>query len=66
MIIYSRTSLATDTDGNLTKLTTVGPQQDKVKVYDQNSDQYQEQILEQLRILNFQLSILTENSIDEI
>lgn len=66
MIIYSRTALAQDVDGNLTRLTTTGPQQDSVKTYDQNSQQFLENILEQLKILNFQMATLTENEIDEI
>jgi len=66
MIIYSRTALATDVDGNLTKLTTTGPNQDSVKTFDHNTQQFLENILEQLKILNFQMSTLTENSINEI
>lgn len=65
MIIYSRTALAQDVDGNLTRLTTVGPNQDSVKTYDQNSQQYLESILEQLRIMNFHLGLLTDNQVDE-
>lgn len=66
MIIYSRTSLAQDSDGNLTRLTTVGPTQDELKVNDQITSQYMEAIYEQLKILNFQISTITENQIDEI
>lgn len=66
MIIYSRTSLATDTDGNLTRLTTVGPEKDEVKTSDQTNNQYLEMIYEQLKVLNFQISTLTENEIDQI
>lgn len=66
MIIYSRTSLAQDTEGNLTRLKTVGPQQDEVKTSDQVNNQYLEMIYEQLKVLNFQMATLTENQIDEI
>jgi hypothetical protein len=48
MIIYSRTALATDVDGNLTKLTTTGSEQDSVKTYDQNSQQLLEGIYNQM------------------
>ena len=44
MIIYSRTTLAQDIEGNLTRLTTTGPQQDSVKTYDQNTQQWLELI----------------------
>lgn len=66
MIIYSRTSLAQDTDGNLTRLTTVGPEQDEVKVSDQIGNQHLENMVNQLRILNFQIATITENPLTEI
>jgi len=66
MIIYSRTAIANTVDGDLTKLTTTGPNQDSVKTFDHNTQQFLENILEQLKILNFQMSTLTENQIDEI
>lgn len=65
MIIYSRTALAQDTYGNLTRLTTTGPEQDSVKTYDHNAQEYLANILEQLRILNFQMATITENFISE-
>lgn len=64
MIIYSRTALATDSEGNLTRITTVGPEQNEVKVSDQTGNEYLEQILEQIRILNFQMATITENFVD--
>lgn len=66
MIIYSRTALANDVDGNLTRLTTTGSQQDSVKTFDNNAQQYLERILNQLEILNFQMATITENNLDEI
>jgi len=66
MIIYSRNYIAQNTDGDLTRLTTTGPEQDSVKTYDQNTQQLLEGIYEQMKILNFQISTLTENQIDEI
>lgn len=66
MIIYSRTALAQDVDGNLTRLTTTGPHQDSVKTYDINIQRYLPEILEQLKILNFHMYTITENDIDEI
>jgi len=42
MIIYSRTALATDVDGNLTKFKTVGVEQDELKTSDQLNNQYLE------------------------
>lgn len=66
MIIYSRTALAQDVDGNLTKLTTVGPEQDSVKTTDQNNNELLREILNQLKVLNFQIATITENEIDEI
>lgn len=66
MIIYSRTALAQDIDGNLTRLTTTGENLDSVKTYDQNSQRYLEEILNQLKILNFQMGTITENFIEEI
>lgn len=66
MIIYSRTALAQDTDGNLTRLTTVGPEQNELQVQETNLSEYIEEIIDQLKITNFQLSTLTENFIDEM
>lgn len=66
MIIYSRTALAQDIDGNLTKLTTTGEHLDSVKTYDQHSQIFLEKILNQLKILNFQMGTITENFIEEI
>ena len=64
--MYSRTSLALDNDGNVTKLNAVGPNSDQLRTYDQNTQQLLEGIYEQLRILNFQMATITENSIEEI
>jgi transcriptional regulator of NAD metabolism len=66
MIIYSRTALAEDTSGNLTRLKTIGPEQDSLKTNDQNSQQYLMSILEQLKIMNFYLSTLVDYSVDEV
>lgn len=66
MIVYSRTSLAQDIDGNLTRLTTIGPELDEVKTSDQTNNQYLEMIYEQLKVLNFQIATITENQIEEI
>jgi len=66
MIIYSRTSLALDNDGNVTKLTAVGPNDDQLRTYDQNTQQLLEGIYNQLKILNFQMGTITENAIDEM
>lgn len=66
MIIYSRTSLATDSEGNLTRLKTIGTGSDAVKTYDENFAETMDEILNQLRITNFQLSLITENPIEEI
>lgn len=66
MLIYSRTAIAQTTDGNLTRLTTTGPKQDSVKTYDHNTQQLLEGIFNQLKILNFQIATITENSLEEI
>lgn len=66
MIIYSRTALAQDTDGNLTKLTTTGLDKDELKTFDHLSRELLSYILDQLKILNFQMATITENQIDEI
>lgn len=66
MILYSRNSIAQDVDGNLTKLTTTGPEQDSVKTYDQNTQQLLENIYNQLKMLNFQMATITENWIEDI
>jgi len=66
MIIYSRTALANDTEGNLTRLTTTGPQQDAVKTYDINLAEKLDEVINEMRITNFHLSLITENFIDEI
>ncbi len=66
MIIYSRTALAQDSHGNLTRLTTIGPHQDEVKTSDTKSQEYLSEILNQLRVLNFHLSVVTEVDIEEI
>jgi hypothetical protein len=66
MIIYSRTSLAQDNDGNVTKLNAVGPNSDQLRTYDQNTQQLLEGIYNQLKVLNFQMATITENSIEEI
>ncbi|MFW6046342.1 MAG: hypothetical protein ACOCP4_00865 [Candidatus Woesearchaeota archaeon] len=66
MIIYSRTALAQNVDGELTRLTPTGPEQDSVKTFDHNTQQLLEGIYEQMKILNFQMAIITENDIDEI
>lgn len=66
MIIYSRTALSQDDYGNLTKLTTSGPQQNEVLTKDIHSRELLERIYNQLKILNFQMATLTENPIDEI
>lgn len=66
MIIYSRTALATDSDGNLTRLETTGPNQDELKTSDQTNNQYLEMIYEQLKVLNFQMGTLTDNQLEEI
>lgn len=66
MIIYSRTKIAQTSDGDLTDLKTVGPEQDEVKTSDQVNNQYLEMIYEQLKILNFQIGTITENQLEEI
>jgi len=66
MIVYSRTCLSQDSDGNLTRLTTTGPQQDSVKTYDHNTQQLLEGIYNQLKVLNFQIATITENFPEEI
>lgn len=66
MIIYSRTSLAVDNNGDVTKLTAVGPNDDQLRTYDQNTQQLLEGIFDQLKILNFQMATITENFIEEI
>ena len=66
MIIYSRTALATDAEGNLTRLKTVGAKNDAVKTYDENFAETMDEILNQLRIMNFHLGLITENQIEEI
>lgn len=65
MIIYSRTALAQDVYGNLTRLTTSGPEQDEVKVADQNANENLNEVVKQLRILNFQMATITENFLDD-
>lgn len=65
MIIYSRTALAQDPNGNVTKITATGPYADEFKVFDQNSQEYLYNILEQMKILNFQMATITENVIEE-
>ena len=66
MIIYSRTAISQDTNGNLKKLTVTGVEQDSIKTFDLNSHEYLEKIFEQMKIINFQLGTITENFIDEI
>lgn len=66
MLIYSRTALAADSDGNLTKLTTAGPHQDELRISNPDGNALLESIYNQLKVLNFQMATLTENSINEI
>lgn len=66
MIIYSRTSLAQTSDGDLTRLTTVGPNQDEVKTSDQDNNELLRSIYNELKVLNFQMATITENNLDEI
>ena len=66
MIIYSRTALAQTSDGELVKLTTVGPEQDELKINDQDSNELLRNIYNQIRVLNFQMATITENHLDEI
>ena len=65
MIIYSRTALAQDVNGNLTKLKTTGPERDSVKTYDENSIELLKSIENQMKILNFHMSVITENFLEE-
>jgi len=64
MIIYSRTKIAKDTDGNLTDLQTLTPN-NEVKVSDENSVSLQKDILKQLKIMNIHLSINTDTIIND-
>lgn len=58
--------IAHTSNWELTKLITVGPEQDELKTYDQNATELLKSIYEQLKILNFQIATITENSINEI
>lgn len=49
MIIYSRTALAQDTDGNLTRLITAGPKQDELLVKDLSGNEWTEAIYKELK-----------------
>jgi len=63
MIIYSRTTMAQDQDGNLVNLSLTGPAGDELKVQDTGITYYIQEIIDQLKINNFHLSLLTENFI---
>lgn len=66
MMIYSRTALATDSNGNLTKLTISGSQSDELRTVDSDGNELLRQIYNQLKILNFHMSTITENDLEEI
>ena len=64
MIIYSRTKIATDEEGNLTDLKTLTPN-NQVKVNDEEVLSIQKDILKQLKIMNIHLAITTDTVIND-
>ncbi len=66
MLLYSRTALAQDDDGNLTRLTTIGPNQNELLTNDINLSEKLDEIIRLMRVMNFNLSTITGNFTDEI
>jgi hypothetical protein len=66
MIVYSRTALSSDTEGNLTRLTTIGPNQNELLTNDINLSEKLDEIIRLMKVMNFNLSTITGNFTDEI
>jgi len=66
MIVFSGSRLkATDVDGNTQSIGVVGQEQDELKVADDINRELLYTIIKELKILNYHMSIMTDNIITE-
>ena len=66
MIVFSGSRLkATDTDGNTQSLGVIGPEQDELKVADDTNRELLYNIIKELKILNYHMSLMTDSIISE-
>lgn len=65
MIVFSGSRLkATDSDGNTKSISVIDAEQDTLKVGDDEQREYLTKILKELKILNLQMSLITDNFIE--
>ena len=66
MIVYANGKvLGTDQNGDTQDITAQGIRSDELKISDFESRDYLETIVDQLKILNFHMMLLTETSVEE-
>ena len=64
MIVYANGKVkGTDVDGNTSDITAQGPEDDELKVSDNQSRDYLHSIIKELRILNLHMSMITDQHI---
>jgi hypothetical protein len=64
MIVYaSPKALGTDTEGDTQPISVMGPQQDSLKIEDQEQYGLLNNILKELKIMNLHMTLITDNHI---
>jgi hypothetical protein len=64
MIVYANGKVkGTDIDGNTADITAQGPENDELKVSDNESRDYLQRIIKELKILNLHMSLMTDENI---
>lgn len=66
MIVFAGSRLkATDNDGNTQSLGVIGPEQDELKVADDINRELLYNIIKELKIMNYHMSLMTDSIISE-